>query len=400
MTCLVIISSLVILLSAFYYIFRAVVVATKSLFEYSRELYINEADKLLLSNIKIPVSIIIPPSEDYETLKRRVEHSLDINHPMFQVIVLVKKGGSYLNRMITDFNLVRLEAVYKMVLKSANVLHTYRSVKDKRLSVIVADTLDTASVINLGFDVAMYPFVCLLSEDYIPSKDLLLILEPPVISNEGINFGSITSASSYENTTVSRYFIQTIYAYSNMFSFSIPSDFAILVKKRFIVEQKGLVKGEDIPSFLRRMIRRGLRLIFTQEAGFSAEKKGILFTFISHHLRNIVCGRKLSALAVLLNCLYYISFIVLNVNLFYLLFSNRQDISIILTTAMLIFVIVPLKDIMILISEGFVKKRVENPYIVKAVLLSIFKEFGVEQVIAIMFVFYSLKRAFGLRGVR
>ena len=394
-----IISSSIILFSALYYIFKAIIVAMKSLFESSRELYVNEADKLLLSNIKIPVSIIIPPSENYETLKRRIELSLEINHPMFQLIVLLKKNTDLLNRLMTDFDLVKLEAVYKMVLKSANVLHTYRSTSDKRLTVIIADTLDTASAINLGFDVAMYPFVCLLSEEYIPSKDLLLVLEPPVISNEGINYGSITSATSYENTTVSRYFIKTIYAYSNMFSFSIPSDFAILLKKRFLTEQKGLLKGEDIPSFLRRMMKRDLRLIFTQETGFSAERKGIFFTFITHHLRNIICGHKLSPLAVLLNNLYYISFAVLNVILFYLLFFGGQSISMILVSAIVIFVVVPLKDIMILISEGFIKRRAENPHISRAILLSIFKQFGIEQVISIMFIIFSLKRFFGFRGV-
>ncbi len=139
MTAAIIISASVIILSAIYYLRKALTSAIKSIFESSREIYESEAEKLLLSNIKIPVSIIISPVERYETLKKIIESALTINHPMFQIIVMLKKGCTYTNNLISDFDLVRLDAVYRMILKSARAEQSYRSTTDKRLTVIVAD---------------------------------------------------------------------------------------------------------------------------------------------------------------------------------------------------------------------------------------------------------------------
>lgn len=392
MTILLIISTLTILILSAYYVIRVVITAFKSIFISSRELYENEAEKLLLSNIKVPVSIIIPPIERYENLKKIIDAALNINHPMFQIVVTLKKNCAYTNHLISNFNLVSLNAVYRMVLKSAKVLHTYRSTSDRRLSVIIADSEDIASIINTGFDVSMYPFVCLFSEDYIPTKDLLLVLEPPVIENEGLNFGSICSASFYESMKASQYYIKSIYSYSNLFSLSIPSDFAILLKKKFIIEKRGMKRNEPIPIFFRRMIKEGLKLKYIPDIGLSIERKGIFLSFINQHLKKIICGFKLSMFIVLLNDIYYISFLIQNFILFYTLLSSTQLAIKFLIPLLTIFIIIPLKDIIILINENLMNRKTDNPFMIKAIFLSIFKQFGVEQIISILFLTHSIKR--------
>ncbi len=394
MTTVLLLSSLVILASALYYVVRALIGAVASIFESSREIFESEAEKLLLSNVKIPVSIIIPPVEKYETLKKIAESALDINHPMFQVIVALRKDCPYLNRLISDFSLVKLDAVYRMILKSASVQGSYRSTRDRKLTVILTDSGDTAMVINTAVDVSSYPFICLLSDEYIPSRELLLLLEPPVISNEMINFGSVCSSASGEGMKVSQYYIRSIYSYSNLLSISIPSDFAILLKKKFITDKRGMKGKESLPGFIRRMINEGLRLKYVPEAGTSAEKGGIFLSFLINHLRKIICDLRLSSLAVIINDIYYLAFTALNVILFYQLFS-RTDYGIqLFIPILLVFVITPLKDIAILLNENFIGKKTDNPYIIKAIFLSLFKQFGIEQLIAIVFLFFSLKRFF------
>ncbi|MCX7959262.1 MAG: hypothetical protein N3B13_09470, partial [Deltaproteobacteria bacterium] len=336
--------------------------------------------------------VIIPPVEKYETLRKITEAALDINHPMFQVIVALRKDSPQLNKLISDFSLVKLEAVYRMILKSATVRLSYRSTKEKNLTVIVTDSDDDASVINTAIDVSSYPFICLLSEEYIPSRELLLSLEPPVISNELPNYGSVCSSAGYEGMKVSQYYIKSIYSYSNLLSLSIPSDFAILLKKKFITDKKGMRKGEKFPVFIRRMIKEGLRLRYVSETGLSSERGGIFLTFLIAHLKKIICKLKLSSLAVLINDIYYLAFITLNIMLFYNLFAKTEYGIDLIIPVILIFVITPLKDIVILLNENFVRKKTENPFIIKAIFLSLFKQFGIEQMIAAIFLVLSIKR--------
>ncbi|MGC9043263.1 MAG: hypothetical protein ACP5KG_05340 [Myxococcota bacterium] len=392
MMALLIISTIVILLLSTYYLMRVVIIAFKSIFESSRKLYEVEAERLLLSNIKVPVSIIIPPAEEYENLKRVIEATLNVNHPLYQVIVMLWKNCSYTKRLISDFNLVSLNAVYRMVLKSAKVLHTYRSTTDKRLSVIIADSEDIASIINTGFDVSMYPFVCLFSEDYIPTKDMLLQLEPVVIEKEGLEYGSICSASFYEGMKVSQYYIRSIFSFSYLFSLSIPSDFAILLKKHFVIEKGGLKRGEPIPIFLRRMMKKGLKLKYLPDIGLSIVKGGTFLNFVWWYLKKLICDFKLSTYTVLINDIYYVAFLILNILFFYNLINNNSSTIQLFIPMLSIFVIIPLKDLIVLMNESFIRKKIENPFMVKALLLSIFKQFGVEQIISILFLTYSLRR--------
>lgn len=392
MTLIFLVTSIIILSPALYYFVLALNRAIRSFSESSREIFESEAEKLLLSNIKVPVSIIIPPIEKYEVLKKIIEATLEINHPMFQVVVALKKRYPNLNKLISDFNLVKLDAVYRMVLKSAVVESSFISIRNKRLTIIVVDSDDFASVINTAIDVSLYPFICIISEEYIPSKDLLLLLEPPVISNEVPNFGSICSTVSYEGVKSSHFYIKNIYSYSNLFSLSIPSDYAVLFKKKFILDKKGMEKGELLSTFIRRLIKEGLILKFVGETGLSAHNEKVFLKFLVSHLKKIICEHRLSSLTVLVNDVYYLSFILLNAVLFYNIFFNTGGITQILIPILIIFAIIPLKDITLILNESFVRKKVDNSQIMKAILISIFKQFGIEQVISVIFIALSIKR--------
>lgn len=397
MDLLLLISSTIIFISAIYNILRSLNQGIKSAFESSRELYEAEAEKLLLSNIKIPVSIILSPHEDYEALKKVIEGSLEVNHPNFEVLVPLNKNCAYLNKLISDFSLVKIEAVYRMVIKSAPINGSYRSTKEKRLKVILTGSEDKASIINTGIDVASYPFICILSEDYIPSKDLLLLIEPPIITDEKINSGAICSRAFYEGMKTIYYYINSIFSYSSLLSLSIPADFAILLKKRFITEKKGMKKGETLPEFIRRMLKEGLRLRYIPDVGYSLTRQDIFLKFLIRHLKKIIYGKNLSSLAILANDIYYLAFITLNVLFFYRIFLEDSYNSGLLLTIILMFVIIPLKDIIALISENFSHKKVDNQLLAKAILFSIIKQAGIEQIIAVTFLILSIKR-FIIRG--
>lgn len=392
------ISSMIIAISVLYYLLRSIICAVKALSRSSDEMYVNEAEKLLLSNIKVPVSIIVPPIERYASLEKIIKASVEIDHPMYEVIVMLTRDSSHLNRLISEFGLVRLEAVYRMVIKSAGALHTYRSTTEKRLSVIVSDSSKKRDAINLGIDAARYPFICIFSEDYIPSKDLLLVLEPPVISNEEIQFGSITSTGSDFFNMTSWHYIRSIYAYSNLFSFSIPSDFAVLLKKRFIIEKNGMRRDELLPEFLRRMMREGLRLIPVTPTGGSSESERIFINILCKHLKKVVCEMRLSTPIVIINDIYYSAFLLLNFLLFYMLFSETESGISYLTPILFIFVIIPLKDIMILLIEDLLQKKTDGPHLIRSIFLTIIKQTGIEQIISVLFLCYSLRRFLKIRG--
>ncbi len=392
MSIILLISILIISSSVLYYVILSLIYAIKSLFESSDEIFESEAEKLLLSNIKVPVSIIIPPVERYEILKKIIQSALKIDHPMFQVIVMLEKGTNFTNNLISDFSLVKLDAVYRMVIKSSTIEKSYRSTRHKMLSVIVADSKDSASIINTGIDVSTYPFICLFSEEYIPSKELLMLLEPPVIENEVINSGAICSASQFSNTKASEYYIRNIYSYSNSFSLSIPPDFAILLKKTFIIDKRGLKKGELPATFIRRMIKEGLKLKFVPDTGISAKRENTFLSFILRHLEKIICDQKLSAFTVIINSIYYLAFIILNAILFYMIFIKPAAGIDLFIPILFIFAVIPLKDIIILLNEIFIRKKMENPLIARAILFSLFKQLGIEQIISVLFIFFSIKR--------
>ncbi|MCX7943251.1 MAG: hypothetical protein N2746_01925 [Deltaproteobacteria bacterium] len=394
MTIILTISSSIILLSAICYVIISLIDALRSSAESSRELFEAEAEKLLLSNIKVPVSIIIPPIQRYEILKKILNAALNVNHPMFQVIITLKKDCPYINKLISDYSLVKLNAVYRMVIKSTSINSSYRSTTNPKLNVILTDSNDTAMSINAAVDVSLYPFICLISEEYIPSKDLLVTLEPPVIENSVPNFGSISSSTSYEGTKTYQYYIKSIYSYSNLLYLSIPTDFAILLKKKFILDKKGMRRGESIPDFIRRMIKEGLKLKSLPETGLSVERVGIFLSFLINHLKKIIIGRRLSRFAVAVNNIYYLSFILVNIVLFLHIFAYKDYSIQILIPLTLIFAIIPLKDIIILLNESFISNKAENPHIIRAIFLSFLKQLGIEQIIALSFIIISIKKLF------
>ena len=144
-------------------------------------------DKLwLYSNETPPVSIIIPAYNEEEVIVRTVDSSLAQEYPAFEVIV-VNDGSSdtTLQRLIQRYELIKVDQLYRDVLKTEPIRGFYYSKKHPNLSVIDKVQGGKADALNTGINVSHYPYFCSVDADSILDVSALLkimiqVVESPV----------------------------------------------------------------------------------------------------------------------------------------------------------------------------------------------------------------------------
>lgn len=148
--------------------------------------YINE-DILLKSNEAIGVSIVAPAFNEGATIVHNVKSLLSLSYPKFEVII-INDGSSddTLEKLIAEFNLVKVPFFYQRRIETAPVRGHYKSknpVYSKLLVVDKENRKSKADASNVGINSSQYPLFLCTDVDCILKPNTLVKLVKPFIES-------------------------------------------------------------------------------------------------------------------------------------------------------------------------------------------------------------------------
>jgi len=138
----------------------------------------------LSAGYAIPVSIIVPISEDDPDAAKFVHQLFELDYPQFEVIVVNDATGKKaFSQMKSSLQLEIFPEAYWRQVRARQVRGIYRSPRFPALRVIDKDDGGLGDAINAGVNAARYPVVCIARTDCIIRRDSLRRLVPDLLED-------------------------------------------------------------------------------------------------------------------------------------------------------------------------------------------------------------------------
>ena len=162
--------------------------STRELREYLKKNSFVDYDVLLTIEFAPSLSLIAPAYNEGFTIEENVKSLLSLNYNNYQVIVV--NDGSKDNSMeilIKKYDLVltELDIHPKLETKKIRGIYTSRNAAFKKLIVVDKENGGKADALNVGLNIAQFPYVVCIDVDCILDKDALLKLAKPFLESYG-----------------------------------------------------------------------------------------------------------------------------------------------------------------------------------------------------------------------
>lgn len=137
------------------------------------------------SSLTPPVSVLVPAFNEGPNIVENVKALLALNYPLFEVIV-INDGSSddTLDNLISGFSLRRVTHIYRHVIKTHSIRDYYVSSTHPNLTVINKANSGKSDSLNVGINVARYPYFCCIDADTLIERDAFLRLVRPIIESK------------------------------------------------------------------------------------------------------------------------------------------------------------------------------------------------------------------------
>lgn len=160
--------------------------STKELRSYLKRNSFVDYEVLLSSEFAPKLSLIAPAYNEGFTIEENVKSLLSLNYNNYQVIVV--NDGSKDNSMeiltkTYDLVLTDLEIDTKIETKEIKGVYRSRNAAYKKLIVVDKENGGKADALNVGLNIAEYPYVVCIDVDCILDKDSLLKLAKPFLES-------------------------------------------------------------------------------------------------------------------------------------------------------------------------------------------------------------------------
>jgi biofilm PGA synthesis N-glycosyltransferase PgaC len=160
--------------------------STRELKDYLKKNSFVNYDILLSSEYAPQMSLIAPAYNEGMTIEENVESLLSLNYSNYEIIVV--NDGSKDNSMeilIAKYDLepVDLEYEAKIATKKVKAIYKSRKTAFKKLVVVDKENGGKADALNVGMNIAKYPYAVCIDVDCILDKDSLLKLAKPFLEN-------------------------------------------------------------------------------------------------------------------------------------------------------------------------------------------------------------------------
>ena len=162
--------------------------STRELRGYLKKNSFVDYEVLLTSEFAPCLSLIAPAYNEGFTIEENVKSLLSLNYNNYQVIVV--NDGSKDNSMeilIKKYDLVLTELDIKLKIETKKIRGIYisRNAAFKKLLVVDKENGGKADALNVGLNIAQYPYVVCIDVDCILDKDSLLKLAKPFLESYG-----------------------------------------------------------------------------------------------------------------------------------------------------------------------------------------------------------------------
>jgi cellulose synthase/poly-beta-1,6-N-acetylglucosamine synthase-like glycosyltransferase len=131
-----------------------------------------------------PVSILIPVYNEEQIVVRSIHAALACDYPSHEVIVINdgSTDGS-LGIMIREFNLKKIDRVYREFLKTGPIKAFYSGEDTPNLIVIDKEQGGKSDALNCGINASRCPYFCSVDADSLLEKDALIRVMTPVMES-------------------------------------------------------------------------------------------------------------------------------------------------------------------------------------------------------------------------
>lgn len=143
---------------------------------------------IIKSNYIPGVSIVAPAFNEGATVVNNVKSLLSLNYPKFE-IVLVNDGSSddTLQKLIKEFELIKVDFYYQEKIKAAVIRGHYKSTNPLYYKLLVVDKVNAkskADACNAGINSTKYPLFICTDVDCILKNDTIIKLAKPFIETK------------------------------------------------------------------------------------------------------------------------------------------------------------------------------------------------------------------------
>lgn len=147
-----------------------------------------EEEVLLRSNHILGVSVVAPAFNEGVNIVYNVKSLLSLTYPKFEIII-VNDGSSddTLEKLIAEFDLVKIDFYYQEKIVTQPVRGHYRSKNPVYSKLLVVDKINgksKADASNAGINSSQYPLFLCTDVDCILKSDTILKLAKPFMENE------------------------------------------------------------------------------------------------------------------------------------------------------------------------------------------------------------------------
>ncbi len=152
---------------------------------HQRQLGLVRLQRILLSPLAPPISLLVPAHNEEKTIVDSVDSLLALDYPDFEVVVANdgSRDGT-LDALKARFELLQTDMLYITEVPCQPVRAVYMIQVEPRLIVVDKEAGGSkADAVNAAFNVASSPYVCVVDADSILERDALLRIVVPILTD-------------------------------------------------------------------------------------------------------------------------------------------------------------------------------------------------------------------------
>ena len=174
-------------------------VSLREVLTFLRRTFFSDYQQILRSDMTLPISMICPAHNEEKTIVDTVRSLQMLNYPEFEIIV-VNDGSKdeTLSRLLTAYDLRRVDRVYKRSLPTKSVRALYASPMVPNLIVVDKENGGKADALNCGINLSRYPLFSSMDADSVIEDDALLKAVKPFMEwpEETVAVGGIVRCAN------------------------------------------------------------------------------------------------------------------------------------------------------------------------------------------------------------
>lgn len=153
----------------------------------SRELKLEDFQRLIRSESLPGIGIIIPVFNEEKTIVETVQSILKLDYPLKKIIIVNDSSiDETLKRLNEAFDLVEMPAVYPQKIKTAFVNRVFQSLQTPELLIIDKQHGGKGDTLNAGINACPYPLFLSCDADTLIERDALLRMVRPFLVEKGV----------------------------------------------------------------------------------------------------------------------------------------------------------------------------------------------------------------------